>query len=209
MKKSQRDIASFVVRFTQDLWDDVPGEPRVEWRGHIRHVQSGEEHNFTDFTDAMAFIQQSLMDLTLNSTKGKSTLGQVGDPKAGGDKARSQETYQQKALRESFKLWDKFTSSYSSMMMDAMQRATERSLQHTEALRAQFDKTLEQTQSPSFWQPWWFTAPFAPPSNPPQPDPAQQQLVQLLGALQHQLATLNAKVESLEGEIETLNKKLT
>ncbi|MEZ4709164.1 MAG: hypothetical protein R3A44_18295 [Caldilineaceae bacterium] len=208
MKKSQRDIASFVVRFTQDLWDDVPGEPRVEWRGHIRHVQSGEEHNFTDFTDAMAFIQQSLMDLTLNSAKGKATFGKPNAAKADADDAARQETYQQKALRESFKLWDKFTSSYSSMMMDAMQRAADRSIQHTEALRAQFDKTLEQTQNVSFWQPWWLASPFTPAATPPKSEGATQQLVQMLGALQQQIAALGEKVESLEGEIETLHKKL-
>ncbi|MCB9148979.1 MAG: hypothetical protein H6641_09480 [Caldilineaceae bacterium] len=206
MKKGQRDIASFLVRFTQDLWDDVPGEPRVEWRGHIRHVQSGKEHNFTDFTDAMAFIQQSLMDLTLNSTKGKATFSQPSAAKAGAEAAARQETYQQKALRESFKLWDKFTSSYSTMMMEAMQQAADRSIQHTEALRAQFDKTLEQTQNVSFWQPWWFTPPFAPPTTPPKSENTEQQLVQVLTALQQQIAALGEKVESLEGEIEALNK---
>ncbi|MEZ4660943.1 MAG: hypothetical protein R2911_25620 [Caldilineaceae bacterium] len=208
MKKSQRDIASFVMRFTQDLWDDVPGEPRVEWRGHIRHVQSGEEHNFTDFTDAMAFIQQSLMDLTLNSAKGKTTFRQPNATKADADAAARQETYQQKALRESFKLWDKFTSSYSSMMMDAMQRAADRSIQHSEALRAQFDKTLAQTQNVSFWQPWWLAAPFAPPASPPKSASTEQQLVQVLSALQEQIAKLGEKVENLESEIETLHKKL-
>ena len=36
--KAQRDIASFVLRFTQELWQDPQGEPRVEWR----QVQPGD-----------------------------------------------------------------------------------------------------------------------------------------------------------------------
>ena len=43
-----RDVASFVLRFTQDLYEDEAGEPRVRWRGHIRHVQSDADARFTD-----------------------------------------------------------------------------------------------------------------------------------------------------------------
>ena len=51
------NVASFVLRFTQELWQDPQGEPHVRWRGHIRHVQGDEEERFTDFAEAVTFIQ--------------------------------------------------------------------------------------------------------------------------------------------------------
>ena len=65
--KGQRDTASFVLRFTQDLWRDQAGEPRLEWRGQVRRVQDGEELRFTDLAEAMNFIQESLLKVTMNA----------------------------------------------------------------------------------------------------------------------------------------------
>lgn len=49
-------IASFVVRFTQELSSDT--EPVTPWRAVIRHVQSDEEVHFTRMDEALAFISQ-------------------------------------------------------------------------------------------------------------------------------------------------------
>lgn len=49
-------IASFVLRFTQELTADT--EPLTPWRAVIRHVQSDEEAHFTQMDDALAFIGQ-------------------------------------------------------------------------------------------------------------------------------------------------------
>ena len=36
------NIASFMLRFTQEMWRDMQGEPHIRWRGHIRHVQGDQ-----------------------------------------------------------------------------------------------------------------------------------------------------------------------
>ncbi len=64
-KKAQ--TASFMVRFTQKIYDEH-GESKVQWRGNVSHVQGGEDINFTDFNDAVGFIQQHLANLTMEAT---------------------------------------------------------------------------------------------------------------------------------------------
>lgn len=64
-KKAQ--TASFMVRFTQKIYDEN-GESEVQWRGNVSHVQGGETLNFSDFNEAVGFIQQHLTDLTMEAT---------------------------------------------------------------------------------------------------------------------------------------------
>lgn len=116
-------IASFVLRFTQKMWQDAQGEPHVQWRGHIRHVQGDEECRFTDFAEAVAFIQRYLTQLTLNSLTGQENMSQ------------------DQVLHESFKLWEQFASSYTDMMFQAM----EQTIKQSEVFREQLDQVREQT----------------------------------------------------------------
>jgi hypothetical protein len=58
---SKTTIASFVLRFTQELTSDT--QPVTPWRAVIRHVQSDEEVHFTQMDEALAFIDQ-YVDLT-------------------------------------------------------------------------------------------------------------------------------------------------
>jgi len=119
---TNRGIASFLIRFTQDLWEDEQGEPRVQWRGRINHVQGDEEQSFTDFSEVVEFIQRHLTQLTLDSM-----------PKDG-------QMDQEKTLHESFKLWEQFASSYTDLMFDAM----ERTIQGSQAIKSQMDMTLDE-----------------------------------------------------------------
>ncbi|GAB4433837.1 MAG: hypothetical protein Fur0044_31320 [Anaerolineae bacterium] len=121
MIKTQNNIASFVLRFTQELWRDAQGEPHVQWRGHIRHVQGDEEDRFTDFAEAVAFIQRYLTQLTLETLTGGQPMNQ------------------EKVLQESFKVWEQFAASYTDMMFETMQQTVKQS----EAFREQFDQAAE------------------------------------------------------------------
>ncbi|MEX1018348.1 MAG: hypothetical protein WDZ49_01740 [Litorilinea sp.] len=58
---SQCDIASFVLRFKQQVRHDADGAPHVEWRGHIRHVQHDAEMCFTELHEAIEFMQDVLV----------------------------------------------------------------------------------------------------------------------------------------------------
>lgn len=179
MMKTQRDIASFVLRFTQELWQDPQGEPRVEWRGHIRHVQDGDEFRFTELTEVMNFIQQSLMKLTMDCMP------------------KEDKMYQDKALRESFKLWEKFATSYTEVMTEAVQQTVKQS----EVFQKQVTEVVEQVMKP-----WWLVG-WPTPTSEPRPAPTaaadQAQLMQTLVTLQAQITTLTNKVDKLEAALAT------
>ena len=131
MMKVQNNIASFVLRFTQELWRDAQGEPHIQWRGHIRHVQGDEEDRFTDFAEAVAFIQRYLTQLTLEALAGGQPMNQ------------------EKVLQESFKVWEQFASSYTDMIFKAMQRTVKQSETFREQLDHATERALKAWQLPT------------------------------------------------------------
>lgn len=177
--KGQRDTASFVLRFTQDLWQDQKGEPRIEWRGQVRRVQDGEEMRFTDLSDAMNFIQESLLKVTMNAVP------------------KEDKMYQDKAVRESLKMWEKFAENYTTLMVETMQRT----MKQSESFQRQLNDAVEQAMKP-----WWLMGFVPPPERKPKESEAnnatQAQLLQTLAALQAQIETLSNKVSSLEAELQ-------
>ena len=72
MTKKQEQTASFMVRFNQRIFEEN-GEPKVQWRGKISHVQDGDEQRFSDFNDALTFMQEKLGVLTEEATKHQTT----------------------------------------------------------------------------------------------------------------------------------------
>lgn len=174
MKDSQHGIASFVLRFTPKLWEDAQSEPHLQWRGHIRHVQGDEEARFTDFAEALTFMQRHLMQVTLESLE---EGGKVN---------------QEKALNESFKLWEQFASTYSAMMFETM----ERTIKQSEALRTQVDEAVQKALKT--WR------------LPAQAD--QARIIEALNKLLVQVGTLTEKVDNLDKTLErnrTQGKKTT
>ncbi|MBE7551311.1 MAG: hypothetical protein HS126_09590 [Anaerolineales bacterium] len=121
MMKPQNNVASFVLRFTQEMWRDAQDEPHVQWRGHIRHVQGDEEDRFTDFAEAVAFIQRYLAQLTMEAIAGGQNMNQ------------------EKVLQESFKLWEQFASSYTGMMFEAM----EQTVKQSQTFKEQIDQATQ------------------------------------------------------------------
>ena len=72
MKKKQEQTASFMVRFHQQIFEEN-GESKIQWRGKISNVQDGDEKRFSDFNDALNFMQNKLGELTEEATKHEST----------------------------------------------------------------------------------------------------------------------------------------
>jgi murein L,D-transpeptidase YafK len=160
MIKTQNNIVSFVLRFTQELWRDTQGEPHVQWRGHIRHVQNDAEDRFTDFAEAVGFIQRCLTQLMLSSL------------------SEDEKMSQEKILRESFKFWEQFASSYTNMMVEAM----EQTVKQSEALQKRLDETTAQALKA-----WRLPA-----------QPVSEQISDRLNELHSQVQALAERVESLE-----------
>ena len=84
-------------------------------------MQGHEENRFTDFAEAVSFMQRHLTQLTMDTFAG--------------DKSMSQD----KVLNESFKLWEQFAASYTDMMFQAM----EQSLKQSETFREKVDEARE------------------------------------------------------------------
>ena len=65
MTKKQEQNASFMVRFQQRIFEEND-ESKVQWRGKVTHVQDGDEKRFSDFNDALIFIQESILGKSLS-----------------------------------------------------------------------------------------------------------------------------------------------
>ncbi|MFN8423855.1 MAG: hypothetical protein U0470_10925 [Anaerolineae bacterium] len=173
-----RDVASFVLRFTQDLYEDEAGESRVRWRGHIRHVQSDADARFTEFADAVAFIQRRLAELTKNAVADRSPADQ------------------EQVMADSLQFWERFASGYATMVLDAFSQTMAKS----EAVRQQVGEQIE--RSLTWWTP--FLGPTAggpkpPPTAPDAPDAAA--VLAALGEVAARLRALDEKVTRVEAAL--------
>ena len=169
---TQRSVASFMLRFTQDLWQDENGEPKVQWQGRINHVQGGEDLPFTDFTDALTFIQKQLQDLTLQAVPAADTATQ------------------EKALQESFKIWEQFAAGYSGMVFKAMEDA----FRQSQEIRSQAGEAF--TRAFELWMPPAFRSESAAPAT------AETRI-----DLMKQIENLSAQVQALSKKIQELEKQ--
>jgi hypothetical protein len=78
MATKKEETASFVLRFTQKIYHSESGEPQIQWRGNMRHVQTGEEQNFAQFEEVITFIQNNLTNLTVQATADQTPEEQKG-----------------------------------------------------------------------------------------------------------------------------------
>ncbi|MEM5565029.1 hypothetical protein WNY78_07930 [Psychroserpens sp. AS72] len=101
MSKKADQTASFMVRFNQIIFEE-DGESKVQWRGKVSHVQGGEDQSFSDFNDAVKFIQERLADLTLEATKHKSP------------------EQQDSLLKKSFSLWKTMAKEGPKVIMETI-----------------------------------------------------------------------------------------
>ncbi len=102
MATKKDETASFVLRFTQKVFNNDEGEPQVQWRGNIRHVQGGEEKRFSEFDEVVKFIQGKLTDLTITAMEDKSPEEQKG------------------ILAKSFDLWKRMAVAGPKMVMETI-----------------------------------------------------------------------------------------
>ncbi|MFL0353188.1 hypothetical protein [Xanthomarina sp. GH4-25] len=101
MAKKADQTASFMVRFNQIIFEE-DGESKVQWRGKVSHVQGGDDKSFSDFKDAVVFIQEKLGDLTMEATKDKSP------------------EIQDSLLRKSFSLWKTMAKEGPKVIMETI-----------------------------------------------------------------------------------------
>ncbi len=102
MAQRNDQTASFMVRFNQKIYQDTEGLDQVQWRGKISHVQGGDHSNFSEFSEAISFIQDKLSGLTKQATEDRTPEEQEG------------------ILTKSFDIWKKLSTTGAKMAMETI-----------------------------------------------------------------------------------------
>ncbi len=168
MAAKKDETASFMLRFTQKIFTNDSGEPEVQWRGNIRHVQGGEEQRFSNFDEVVSFIQSKLADLTIQAMEDKPPEEQKG------------------ILSKSFDLWKKMAFEGPRMVMETIKDPKKQVAQLQDQLQDQIDQVkggLTQKLEMNSWL-------AASKSD-------YQKIMQLLGELSNNISDLNDKVDQL------------
>lgn len=138
MALKKEETASFVLRFNQKIFQTEEGEPEVQWRGNIRHVQGGEEKRFSEFNEVVNFIQDKLADLTIQAMGDKTPEEQKG------------------ILEKSFDLWKKMAATYPKMVMETIKDPKAGVEQFQEQVSQQVSQVGDMISSkldPEAWRP--------------------------------------------------------
>jgi hypothetical protein len=100
-----QDLVSFVIRFVREAGE----REQARWRGIINHVQSNSRTSFTEFSEAVAFMQGFVND--------------IAQANVAYDNHTDEDDSQTNPFLETAQLWGDFMPRYTRMMMDAMGEA--------------------------------------------------------------------------------------
>lgn len=124
MSKQQQN-ASFMVRFNQQIYKDGDNSNH-QWRGKISHVQGGDEKRFTDFNDALLFMQEKLAELTQEATK-----------------EETQEE-QENILQKSFAMWQTMKEVGPQFIKETIKNPKQQFSNIQETIQGQFENLGEE-----------------------------------------------------------------
>ncbi len=172
MSAKKDETASFVLRFTQKVFQNDEGDPQVQWRGNIRHVQGGDEKRFSEFDEVVNFIQSKLADLTIQAMEDKSPEEQKG------------------ILAKSFDLWKRMAVAGPKMVMETI-KDPKAGVEH---LQEQVSQTVQEqmTQVGDL-----FNSKLDPDNWKPVSKTDFKNLMEAVGSLSDTISGLNKKVEEL------------
>lgn len=168
MASKKDETASFMLRFTQKIFNNDEGEPQVQWRGNIRHVQGGEEKRFSNFDGAVSFMQSKLADLTIQAMEDKPLDEQKG------------------ILSKSFDLWKKMALDAPRMMVETIKDPKKQVAQIQDQIQDQFEQVKDGITQKMDVSSWLATS-----------KTDNQKVVQMLELLTREIATLQTKVDQL------------
>lgn len=125
MTTKKDETASFVLRFTQKIFQNDEGEPQVQWRGNIQHVQSGDEKRFSKFEEVVKFIQDKLAELTISAMEDKTPEEQKG------------------ILAKSFDLWKRMAVATPKMVMETL-KDPKAGVEHIQEIQEQVTAAVQE-----------------------------------------------------------------
>jgi uncharacterized phage infection (PIP) family protein YhgE len=167
MSNKSDQTASFMVRFTQKIFEDN-GENLVQWRGKISHVQGGDQQNFTDINDALTFIKERLAQLTLDATIDKTPEEQDG------------------ILSKSLDIWKKMAQTAPKLILDTIKDPKKQVAQIQEQIQEQITQVSDDFSSKVEIDQW---------RNASKSD--LKKVMDSIKSLSQDIKTLNEKVDSL------------
>ena len=168
MAKTKHRSASFMLRFTQKIFQDENEEAQVQWRGNIRHVQGGDEKRFTEVESAISFIQEKLKELTLEATENKTKEERDG------------------ILTKSFNIWKKVAQDGSKLVLETIKDPKKGVSQIQNQIQGQFENVKEELGQRIDLDPWIASS-----------KEDYQNIMGKLDSLTDEISTLSKKVEKL------------
>ena len=172
-----QDLVSFVLRFVREAGE----EQQARWRGVVKHVQSNSEASFSQFSEALAFMQGYVNDIAQSSFEETARMGETfADPNA----------YGANPFAETTRLWGEYMPRYTQMMMDSMNEAMATGADMAKPVEEMMESTMSAWGVPTRSE-----------------TTAQDNMAVALEAMATQLAALNDKIVSLEAQLAGLSKE--
>ena len=172
-----QDLVSFVLRFVREAGE----EQQARWRGVVKHVQSNTEASFSQFSEALAFMQGYVNDIAQSSFQETARMGEAFADSAG---------YGTNPFAETTRLWGEYMPRYTQMMMDSMNEAVATSAGMAKPVEEMMESTM------SAW---------GMPTRSAQA--TQDKTAAALEDMTAQLSALNKKIASLEAQITEFKKE--
>ena len=119
MAEKKEETASFVLRLSQKIYKGEDGESHIQYRGNIRHVQSGDESRLTSFEGVEGFVSSKLTDLTKKAIEDKPEEEQKG------------------ILTKSFDFWKKVATATPKLVIDSIKDPKKQAHQIQEQIQDQ------------------------------------------------------------------------
>jgi transcriptional regulator of heat shock response len=178
MATKKEETASFVMRFTQKIFNSEEGEAQVQWRGHIRHVQSGDETRFSTYDEASGFVESKLSEMTLQAVEDKTPEEREG------------------IVSKSLNLWKKVAANAPKIVLESIKDPKKQVAQIQEQLQEQIQQVGDDlrerinerlSEGKEVVDEWRI---------PTKSD--YKNMMQLLEKLANDVSALNAKVDNLD-----------
>lgn len=100
-----QELVSFVIRFVREVSEDQ----QARWRGIIKHVQGDTETHFTQFSEALVFMQEHVNELIQATFEDGERL--------------NEEAATVNPFLETTRLWGEYMPRYTQLMTDMMGQA--------------------------------------------------------------------------------------
>ena len=176
-----QEMVSFVLRFVREAGE----EQQARWRGMVKHVQSNTETSFSQFSEALAFMQGYVNEVAQASFEESRRMGEgFAEANEYAANAFGANPFAPQALAETTRLW----GDYTKMMMDSMGEAMASGADMTKPMEEMMNATL------SAWG-------LSSKSGSNQEDKAGA-----TEAMAAEINALNEKIAALEKQLAKLNQ---